>query len=55
VSGTGLPIGGSLRDDLVVVDSARYGPWAVIAGGSEGVGAEACSLSRRLWTTTRLG
>jgi uncharacterized protein len=23
-----------------VVDTARYGPWAVVAGGSEGVGAE---------------
>jgi short-subunit dehydrogenase len=23
-----------------VIDSAKYGPWAVIAGGSEGVGAE---------------
>jgi short-subunit dehydrogenase len=23
-----------------VVDAARYGPWAVVAGGSEGVGAE---------------
>jgi uncharacterized protein len=23
-----------------VIDTAKYGPWALIAGGSEGVGAE---------------
>jgi uncharacterized protein len=27
-----------------VVDAARYGPWAVVAGGSEGVGAEFARL-----------
>jgi len=30
---------------LIVIDIAKYGPWAVIAGGSEGVGAE---FSRQL-------
>jgi uncharacterized protein len=27
-----------------MIDRARYGPWAVIAGGSEGVGAEFARL-----------
>jgi uncharacterized protein len=27
-----------------VVDTAKYGPWALIAGGSEGVGAEFAQL-----------
>lgn len=27
-----------------MIDTARYGPWAVIAGGSEGVGAEFAQL-----------
>ncbi|MDT5177667.1 MAG: uncharacterized protein QOJ95_1865 [Mycobacterium sp.] len=31
-----------------MVDAARYGPWAVIAGGSEGVGAE---FARQLATS----
>lgn len=31
---------GAARDDARVTDAATYGPWAVIAGGSEGVGAE---------------
>ena len=31
----------------VAVDPARYGPWAVIPGGSEGIGASiACDLAR---------
>jgi len=30
-----------------MIDVAKYGPWAVIAGGSEGVGAEfAVQLAR---------
>lgn len=32
------------RDDRVVTDLKAYGPWAVIAGGSEGVGAEFATL-----------
>jgi uncharacterized protein len=27
-----------------VVDTAKYGPWVLIAGGSEGVGAEFAQL-----------
>jgi enoyl-[acyl-carrier-protein] reductase (NADH) len=27
-----------------VIDTAQYGPWALIAGGSEGVGAEFAQL-----------
>jgi NAD(P)-dependent dehydrogenase (short-subunit alcohol dehydrogenase family) len=27
-----------------VIDTAKYGPWALIAGGSEGVGAEFARL-----------
>ncbi len=44
VSGTARPGDGSVCDDRRMVDSARYGPWAVIAGGSEGVGAEFARL-----------
>src|SRR3954452_17294909 len=28
------------REEETMTDLAKYGPWAVIAGGSEGVGAE---------------
>ncbi|WP_371746802.1 SDR family NAD(P)-dependent oxidoreductase [Mycolicibacterium sp. YH-1] len=31
-------------DDRGVIDASKYGPWAVIAGGSEGVGAEFARL-----------
>jgi uncharacterized protein len=33
-----------MRDHHGVIDTSRYGPWAVIAGGSEGVGAEFAQL-----------
>ncbi len=35
-----------------MVDAARYGPWAVVAGGSEGVGAE--SALQRTWAGLNL-
>lgn len=35
-----VPAAARMRDDVPMVDSSTYGPWAVIAGGSEGVGAE---------------
>ncbi len=28
-----------MNSELAVIDAKRYGPWAVIAGGSEGIGA----------------
>lgn len=40
MSGTPCPPRPVVRDDRAVVDATAYGPWAVIAGGSEGVGAE---------------
>ena len=27
-----------------MIDTAKYGPWALVAGGSEGVGAEFAQL-----------
>jgi short-subunit dehydrogenase len=33
-----------MSDDRAVTDLTGYGPWAVIAGGSEGVGAEFAAL-----------
>jgi short-subunit dehydrogenase len=27
-----------------VIDTGKYGPWALVAGGSEGVGAEFAQL-----------
>jgi short-subunit dehydrogenase len=44
MSGTARPVCRHLVDDGVVTDLAGYGPWAVIAGGSEGVGAEFARL-----------
>ena len=44
MSGTAQPSSLSLDEDRPVTDLASYGPWAVIAGGSEGVGAEFARL-----------
>jgi short-subunit dehydrogenase len=40
MSGTGLAGDSAVRHDRCVTELDAYGPWAVIAGGSEGVGAE---------------
>lgn len=45
LSGTTRPADGSVCDDRRMLDAARYGPWALIAGGSEGVGAEFARLA----------
>jgi short-subunit dehydrogenase len=44
MSGTADSSGPSGDEDRPVTDLASYGPWAVIAGGSEGVGAEFARL-----------
>ncbi|EUA44556.1 short chain oxidoreductase domain protein [Mycobacterium xenopi 4042] len=40
MNGTGHQRSAAAGDDRRVTNLAGYGPWAVIAGGSEGVGAE---------------
>lgn len=44
MSGTARAVQRLRGDDQAVTDLATYGPWAVIAGGSEGVGAEFARL-----------
>jgi uncharacterized protein len=44
MSGTAHPLGPRGGEYRVVTDLANYRPWAVIAGGSEGVGAEFARL-----------
>jgi uncharacterized protein len=44
MSGTAHPVGPRVGKYRPVTDLANYGPWAVIAGGSEGVGAEFARL-----------